>query len=52
MFPFENIMCKFTPGDFFSSELAHSLAKEPNPDNFWAAAVQAEGSMGNEVSFL
>ena len=36
-------------GAFFGSTLASALAKDPNPDAFWPAAVQAEGKTGLEV---
>ena len=36
-------------GVFFSEPLAKSLAADPNPDKFWAAAVQALGRVGSEV---
>lgn len=36
-------------GEFFSSAEAAALARRPNPDDFWAAAVQAEGKLGFEV---
>ena len=36
-------------GAFFGGTLAAALAKDPNPDAFWAAAVQAEGKTGLEM---
>ena len=36
-------------GRFFGTSLAAALAKDQNPDAFWAAAVQAEGKPGLEV---
>jgi hypothetical protein len=36
-------------GPFFGSTLARTYAKDPNPDVFWAAAVNAVGKTGLEV---
>jgi hypothetical protein len=36
-------------GAFFGSKFAETLAKKPNPDEFWSAANAAEGAHGNEV---
>ena len=36
-------------GAFFGSTLASALAKDPNPDAFWPAAVQAESETGLRV---
>jgi hypothetical protein len=36
-------------GEWFSSAVALNLARRPNADDFWAAAVNAEGKLGFEV---